>query len=82
MEKGQCFNQPYFGVREFPVSFKKWEGKEITTAYQNISKDLGLMLYDMNYDDHENIIPMFFRAELINGILEIPDIESEEVLKW
>ena len=26
MERGQCFHTPYFGCREFPVSFRRWPG--------------------------------------------------------
>ncbi|MGI5986462.1 MAG: type I-C CRISPR-associated protein Cas5 [Clostridiales bacterium] len=75
LEKGQCYHQPYFGCREFPASFKKWEGGEITTAYPDEDKDLGFMLFDMDYSDKSDISPMFFKATLTKGVLDLRDCE-------
>ena len=36
------------------------------------------MLYDMDYADPENIVPLFFRATLQDGVLEVPARDSEE----
>mgnify|MGYP000284937826 CR=1 FL=1 len=66
----------YFGTREFPVRFCLCEEEEIHTAYENQEeKDLGYMLYDLNYSDPENIQPMFFRAVLKRGVLDLRDCE-------
>lgn len=78
VKKGQCYHTPYFGCREFPVNFRHWEGEDIPTAYPNETKDLGFMLFDMDYSDPKNIQPMFFRAQLKNGAL---DLTNAEVLK-
>lgn len=75
LEKGQCYHQPCFGCREFPASFKSWEGGEIVTAYTDESKDLGFMLFDMDFSDIENITPKFFRANLKKGVLDLRDCE-------
>ena len=75
LEKGQCYHQPCFGTREFPDNFRKWEGGEIKTAYPGEDRDLGLMLYDMDYSDPENITPIFFRARLQKGVLRTADCE-------
>ena len=46
------------------------------TVYDNVpEKDLGLMLYDMDYTDIENISPMFFRAVLKQGVLDLRNCE-------
>ena len=69
---GQCYHTPYFGTREFPAYFKLCKNiKKIKTAYPNEIKDLGFMLYDMDYSDKKNICPLFFRAIMKNGILEV-----------
>ncbi len=73
LEKGQCYHQPYLGCREFPAKFRKWECGTIPTV--NISKNLGLMLYDMDYSDRNNITPMFFEAILKDGVMNISDCE-------
>lgn len=75
LRRGQCYHTPYFGCREFPVNFELYEGTEIETAYAGQIKDLGYMLYDLDYSDPENIQPMFFRAELKNGILDLRNCE-------
>lgn len=69
LEKGQSYSQPYFGCREFPANFKAWDGGDIPCV--DFSKDLGIMLYDMDYSDPEDIKPMFFHAELEHGVMEI-----------
>jgi CRISPR-associated protein Cas5d len=45
------------------------------------TRELGWMLYDMDYSIPNNIKPMFFRAKMVNGVIEIPDENSEEVRK-
>ena len=78
IESGQCYHMPYFGTREFPANFKPYNSLAIKTAYSNDTKDLGFMLYDMDYSDKENIRPMFFRAIMKNGVI---DVSNPEVFK-
>lgn len=75
LERGQCYHQPCFGCREFPAYFREWKGGAVVTAYENTEKDLGFMLYDMDYCDRENITPMFFRAVMKNGVIDLTDCE-------
>lgn len=73
LEKGQCYHQPYLGCREFPAKFRKWDFDSVPTA--DITKSLGFMLYDMDYSDKNNIKPMFFNANINNGVLDVADCE-------
>ena len=75
LEKGQCYHQPCFGTREFPAKFRLWKGGNPVTAYPNEKRDLGYMLFDMDYSDIRNIRPMFFRAVLENGVLDLRECE-------
>lgn len=76
LKRGECFHNPYFGCREFPVNFCLCEDETVTTAYEEIEeKDLGYMLYDLDYSDPKDIQPMFFRAVLRHGILNLQDCE-------
>ena len=43
-------------------------------------RDLGYMLWDLDYSDPENIPPLFFRAVLRDGVLEVPTRDSGEVI--
>lgn len=76
LRRGECYHTPYFGCREFPVNFCLCEDEDILTAYETEEKrDLGYMLYDMDYSDPTNIQPMFFRAVLKKGVLDVRDCE-------
>lgn len=76
LTRGECYHTPYFGCREFPVNFCLMEEEEIHTAYDVVEeKDLGFMLYDLDYSDLENIEPMFFRAIMRRGMLDLRDCE-------
>ena len=79
-KKGQCFNQPYLGCREFSCNFKLIENpeKEGNRPIEE-TRDLGFMLYDMDFTDEKDPKPMFFRVQLNHGVIEVPPIESEEV---
>lgn len=79
LEKGQHYHQPYFGTREFPVNFKIFDGKPQCAEELEGEKDLGWMLLDMDYSDLKDIRPVFFRATLKDGILDVPRAENKEV---
>lgn len=81
LKKGQCFHTPYFGTREFPVKFALYEKEEVITAYQG-ERDLGYMLFDLDYQEYDyehrcakRIEPMFFHAMLHDGVLDLRDCE-------
>lgn len=75
LERGQSFHTPYFGTREFPANFRPWDGNWSPHPELEGEKDMGWMLYDMDYTDPANIQPMFFRAKMMNGIIQVGDCE-------
>ena len=76
LRRGECYHMPYFGCREFPAKFALYEEKDVNTAYDNVEeKDLGFMLFDMDYTDKQDIRPMFFRAVMRYGVLDLQDCE-------
>lgn len=74
VEKGQHFHQPYFGCREFTADIRPATGEEITI---DDSRDLGLMLWDIAFAPGNNR-PVFFRARLDHGVLEVPEAPEQE----
>ncbi|MBE0508469.1 MAG: type I-C CRISPR-associated protein Cas5 [Marinospirillum sp.] len=78
-EKGQCFNQPYLGCREFTCDFAL--ANEDTDSITPIAetRDLGFMLYDLDYSNPSAPNPLFFRAQMENGIITVPSRNSQEV---
>lgn len=81
--KGQCFNQPYLGTREFSASFRliNPEQDELKAPIDE-SRDLGIMLYDMDFEGNpEKPEAMFYRARMEHGVIVVPPINSEEVMR-
>ena len=74
LKRGECYHTPYFGCREFPANLCLCEDEKIETAYSG-EKDLGFMLYDMDFSDLDNIQPMFFRALMKDGVINLRDCE-------
>ena len=84
--KGQCFNQPYLGTREFSASFHlvnvdEDDLKATITPEQGGDRDLGIMLYDMDFSDSKNVQTMFYRAVMKHGVIIVPPFNSEEILR-
>ena len=73
LRRGQAFAQPYLGCRECTAHFGLWENEEIPAIAE--SRDLGWMLYDMDYLCPDGIIPMFFRARMENGVIDVSNCE-------
>lgn len=78
-EKGQCFNQPYLGCREFSAFFNWIDPNGQFIASISETRDLGWMLYDMDHSGAEPM-PRFFRAQMVNGSISVPPWESPEVV--
>jgi CRISPR-associated protein Cas5d len=83
---GQCVNQPYLGCREFAASFRPVEVLEVgrgaygvadsePAAVQEMSADLGWMLYDLDYADRADPKPQFFRARVERGVMDLAGVE-------
>jgi CRISPR-associated protein Cas5d len=77
--KGQCFNQPYLGTREFAASFRLVEDNDTSMQPIDETRDLGLVHYDMDFCN--NMMPMYFRANMEHGVIMVPSPNSEEVLR-
>lgn len=81
--KGQAFHQPYFGCREFPVSFELHEDEiQLPTPHETLlgEKDLGFMLHDIEFDQDpktkavKETTPHFFRASMKDGAIRVPQL--------
>lgn len=79
LERGQCYSMPYFGTREFAAHFARCT--ELPPCPEELlgERDLGWMLWDMDYTDPQDIKPKFFRAKLVDGAMDVPPLESGEV---
>lgn len=80
-EKGQCINQPYLGCREFAADFRLLDdfGPMQSSPIQD-TRDLGWMLYDLDYGNAGDPKPRFFSARLLNG--ELVGKEADRLPAW
>ena len=80
--KGQCINQPYLGCREFACDFRLIEADAEAAGIPDElrgQQNLGWMLYDLDFSDTTAPQPRFFNARMVDGVVEIPAWDSEEV---
>ncbi|MBA3017165.1 MAG: type I-C CRISPR-associated protein Cas5c, partial [Proteobacteria bacterium] len=73
---GQCFHHPYLGCREFPAHFELLEDGIPQSSIVG-EQNLGWMLHDMDFQN--NMEAKFFRAEMRNGIIEVPPFDGKGV---
>jgi CRISPR-associated protein Cas5d len=71
LRKGQFFSAPCLGTREFGAEVALVEERPLPPSPLTGLRDLGWMLYDMDFSNPEDIRPVFFRAELRDGVLDL-----------
>jgi CRISPR-associated protein Cas5d len=84
-KKGQCFNQPYLGCREFSAAFRLVDPAADPTIWPKecqtpdlgfgARRDLGWMLYDMDFANPADPKPQFFHAFIENGVVDLTNVE-------
>lgn len=87
-KQGKCFQQPYFGCREFPAFFEYVESLDADAMPPAaLDQHLGFMLYDV-FDlrkdavcDGDKPFITLFDAHVRNGVLVVPRFDSAEVKK-
>ena len=85
---GKCFQQPYFGCREFPAFFEYIEDANAHASMPApFNQHLGLMLYDV-FDLRSDVVRdsakpfiTLFDATVRDGVLSVPPFETEAVKK-
>ena len=83
---GKCFQQPYFGLREFPAYFEPAGNGPAAPTPVPWTQDLGLVLFDVfdlgrRGDDNSRPSVSLFQAQVKDGVVEVPDFASDAVLR-
>ncbi|SNX75078.1 CRISPR-associated Cas5d family protein [Cereibacter ovatus] len=88
--RGQCFHQPCLGTREFAAHFAlvapdvapppRNPATETPEHGFGTPRDLGLMLWDIDHAAPGRP-SMFFRARMVDGVIDIPAPGTPEVLR-
>ena len=68
VERGQNFQVPYLGCREFLADF---EGFDVRQASVDVDERVGPMLFDMRWHEH-GAAPTFFEASIERGVRTVP----------
>lgn len=70
-QAGQCVNQPYLGCREFAARVRLVERLEDEPLPIDETRDLGWMLHDLDFSNPADPQPVFFRARMQRGIVDV-----------
>jgi CRISPR-associated protein Cas5d len=75
---GQFHHAPVLGCREFPAHFSLVEEDPPVSELQG-ETDLGFMLYDIDFTN--NMTPIFYRARMTNGVIDVRKCYQESNVK-
>lgn len=77
--EGQYFHAPCLGTREFAAKVELIEDKrDIPKSALAGSRNLGWMLYDLDFSNPHDIRPVFFQAEMNEGIIDLTNVEVRQ----
>jgi CRISPR-associated protein Cas5d len=71
LRKGQYFSAPCLGTREFGAKVELVEDGQIPASKLSGTRELGWMLYDLDFSDPQNITPKFFKAQMLDGVIDL-----------
>lgn len=76
--KGQCFHRPCLGTREFAADFELVEG-DLPVPHDSLmgERDLGWMTLDIDFAHGGR--PLFFKALMCDGVIEVPALDAVDV---
>ena len=75
-QNGQCVNQPYLGCREFDARVRLVTDPQDEPPPIAETRDLGWMLHDLDFTQPADPQPVFFRAQMTAGVIEVSDTEG------
>ncbi len=75
LRKGQNYSQPCLGTREFAANLRLLENEPIPKSKLIGKQDLGWMLYDLDFSDPDDIKPIFFKATMQDGVIDLTDLQ-------
>lgn len=81
LRRGQCFNQPYLGCREFAaqvilVDENMLADEKLKSVYADVAEhDFGFMLDDIDFD--LGMTPHFFHAVMKKGLIDVEAARKE-----
>ena len=78
LRNGQHFHAPCLGTREFPAKVTLIEDKgAIPPSPLTGKRDLGYMLYDLDFSNPSDIQPMFYHVVMQDGMIDVCELAQE-----
>ncbi|MBO9315850.1 MAG: type I-C CRISPR-associated protein Cas5 [Chloroflexus sp.] len=78
LRNGQHFHTPCLGAREFPAKVTLIENKnDIPKSPLAGTRDLGWMLYDLDFSNPRDIQPIFYHAVMQDGVINVHELSKE-----
>lgn len=78
LRNGQHFHAPCLGTREFPAQVTLIEDKgDIPKSPLTGKRDLGYLLYDLDFSNPRDIQPMFYHAVMQDGMIDVRKCAQE-----
>lgn len=80
IRKGQCYHQPYLGMKHCPAFF---EPADMLAVPIPETRPLGHMTYDtyVPYKAKSDFCPTMYSPVMINGVIEVPPYDDPFVIK-
>ncbi|MBW7883707.1 MAG: type I-C CRISPR-associated protein Cas5 [Caldilineaceae bacterium] len=75
LRKGQHYHAPYLGTREFSARVQLVEDGRIPQSSLVGERELGWMLYDLDFTSTQGIQPQFFKAVMRDGVIDLTQVE-------
>ena len=75
LRKGQHYHAPYLGTREFGARVTLIENEAIPKSPLSGRRELGWMLYDMDFSNPKDIRPQFFKAVMQDGVIDLTQLD-------
>lgn len=76
LRKGQYFSAPCLGTREFGAKVELVEDGQIPKSKLTGNKELGWMLYDMDFTNPQDITPKFYSAQMMDGVINLSQVKK------
>lgn len=78
LRRGQHYHAPCLGTREFSARVELIEDRAIPSSALSGTRDLGWMLYDLDFANPQDIRPQFFKAEMRDGVIDLTQVEVQQ----
>lgn len=78
LRKGQYFHAPCLGTREFGARVELVEDGDLPKSSLTGYRDLGWMLYGLDFSNPRDIKPRFFKAEMHDGVIDLTQVEVRQ----